>query len=197
MIVPDSLIAIVGDALRDRGVEFGEAARFGHRRAGQPRAGAAGEGPRARLGDRRRAGDDRGRGAAGLRSLYVALTRATQRLAVVHAEDLPDALREVVSRPHPDSSSACPAIVGSGRFVDVATRLQATASGSGQPWQIASASSSWCCVGWLRKAATLLTPGAVAFGRLDRVLLGAVFGNLRTSSNLDSARAKRFAADPC
>ena len=29
----------------------------------------------------------------GLRSLYVALTRATQRLAVVHAEPLPDALQ--------------------------------------------------------------------------------------------------------
>jgi DNA helicase IV len=28
----------------------------------------------------------------GLRSLYVALTRATQRLAVVHAEPLPDAI---------------------------------------------------------------------------------------------------------
>jgi DNA helicase IV len=29
----------------------------------------------------------------GLRSLYVALTRATQRLAVVHAEPLPEMLR--------------------------------------------------------------------------------------------------------
>jgi DNA helicase IV len=30
----------------------------------------------------------------GLRALYVALTRATQRLAVVHAEPLPDALAD-------------------------------------------------------------------------------------------------------
>ena len=30
----------------------------------------------------------------GLRSLYVALTRATKRLALVHARDLPDELRE-------------------------------------------------------------------------------------------------------
>jgi superfamily I DNA/RNA helicase len=29
----------------------------------------------------------------GLRSLYVALTRPTQRLSIVHAEDLPDVLR--------------------------------------------------------------------------------------------------------
>ena len=31
--------------------------------------------------------------AQGLRALYVALTRATKRLAVVHAEDLPAVLR--------------------------------------------------------------------------------------------------------
>ena len=32
--------------------------------------------------------------AQGLRALYVALTRATKRLAVVHQRDLPDALLE-------------------------------------------------------------------------------------------------------
>ncbi|HET9560167.1 MAG TPA: ATP-binding domain-containing protein, partial [Actinomycetota bacterium] len=32
--------------------------------------------------------------SAGLRSLYVALTRATRRLAVVHARPLPDPMRE-------------------------------------------------------------------------------------------------------
>jgi DNA helicase IV len=32
--------------------------------------------------------------AQGLRALYVALTRATKRLAVVHQRELPDALRE-------------------------------------------------------------------------------------------------------
>ena len=32
--------------------------------------------------------------AQGLRALYVALTRATKRLAIVHARDLPDALQE-------------------------------------------------------------------------------------------------------
>ena len=31
--------------------------------------------------------------AQGMRALYVALTRATKRLAIVHARDLPDALR--------------------------------------------------------------------------------------------------------
>ena len=32
--------------------------------------------------------------AQGMRALYVALTRATKRLALVHAEPLPDALLE-------------------------------------------------------------------------------------------------------
>ena len=32
--------------------------------------------------------------AQGLRALYVALTRATKRLAVIHARQLPEALQE-------------------------------------------------------------------------------------------------------
>ena len=59
---------------------------------------AAGEGPRVRPRRRRRAGGDRrGRRRAGLRELYVALTRPTKTLVVVHSTARcrdPDALRD-------------------------------------------------------------------------------------------------------
>ena len=56
------------------------------------------EGPRVRPRRARRAGRDRGEGAErieGLRALYVALTRATKTLVVVHARPLPPELAPV------------------------------------------------------------------------------------------------------
>jgi DNA helicase IV len=93
VVVPDSLVAVVGDALTAAGVDHGEASRSG--------IDAQVNLVPVRLVKGIELDSvlvvEPGRIVAeepqGLRSLYVALTRATQRLAVVHAEELPDVLR--------------------------------------------------------------------------------------------------------
>ena len=93
VIVPDSLIGAVGDALSAAGVDYGEAQRVGidaqvnlvpvRLVKGLELDSVIVVEPARIVAEE----------PQGLRSLYVALTRATQRLAVVHAEPLPAALR--------------------------------------------------------------------------------------------------------
>jgi DNA helicase IV len=93
IVVPDSLIGVVGDALAAAGVDYGEARRVGidaqvnlvpvRLVKGLELDSVIVVEPARIVAEE----------PQGLRSLYVALTRATQRLAVVHAEPLPDALR--------------------------------------------------------------------------------------------------------
>ncbi|HYD09172.1 MAG TPA: ATP-binding domain-containing protein [Acidimicrobiales bacterium] len=92
VIVPDSLVKPIGEALTAAGVDHGEAARVGidaqvnlvpvRLVKGLELDSVIVVEPQAIVDDE----------PQGLRSLYVALTRATQRLAVVHAEELPEAL---------------------------------------------------------------------------------------------------------
>jgi DNA helicase IV len=93
VVVPDSLLEPVADALRHEGVDFGEAARIGLDAGvnlvpvrlvkGLELDSVVVVEPSRIVAEE----------PQGLRALYVALTRSTRRLAVVHAEPLPDALR--------------------------------------------------------------------------------------------------------
>jgi DNA helicase IV len=93
VVVPDSLLPAVADAMRDAGVDFGEAARIGldaqvnlvpvRLVKGLELDSVVVVEPARIVAEE----------PQGLRALYVALTRATRRLAVVHAELLPDALQ--------------------------------------------------------------------------------------------------------
>jgi DNA helicase IV len=92
VIVPDSLLDEAGDALRAAGVDFGEAARVGldaqvnlvpvRLVKGLELDSVIVVEPARIVAEE----------PQGLRALYVALTRSTRRLAVVHAEPLPDVL---------------------------------------------------------------------------------------------------------
>jgi DNA helicase IV len=94
VIVPASLVDAVSDAFADSGVEFGRATRHGLDSQitvvpvglvkGLELDASVVVEPAAIVEEE----------AQGLRSLYVALTRATKRLAIVHARDLPEALQE-------------------------------------------------------------------------------------------------------
>jgi DNA helicase IV len=94
IVAPDSLLADVAAALRRAGVDFGEAARVGldaqvnlvpvRLVKGLELDSVVVVEPSRIVAEE----------PQGLRALYVALTRATQRLAVVHAEPLPDALAD-------------------------------------------------------------------------------------------------------
>ncbi|MCU0269368.1 MAG: UvrD-helicase domain-containing protein [Acidimicrobiales bacterium] len=94
VICPSSLVQFVGDALGAAGVEHGWATRHGLDKQVTVVPVALVKGleldasvvvePAAIVEEE----------PQGLRSLYVALTRATRRLALVHARDLPDALLE-------------------------------------------------------------------------------------------------------
>jgi hypothetical protein len=91
--VPRSLLDTVADGLEAAGIEFGHATRRGLDRRvtvvpidlakGLELDAAVVVEPAAIVAEE----------SAGLRSLYVALTRATRRLAVVHADPLPASLR--------------------------------------------------------------------------------------------------------
>ncbi|MEA3056282.1 MAG: hypothetical protein QOD30_1714 [Actinomycetota bacterium] len=92
VIVPDSLIGAVGHALADAGVDYGEAQRVGidaQVNLVPVRLVKGLELDSVIVVEPARIVSEE---PQGLRSLYVALTRATQRLAVVHAEPLPAAL---------------------------------------------------------------------------------------------------------
>ena len=92
VVVPDSLLPAVADAMRHAGVDFGEAARIGldaqvnlvpvRLVKGLELDSVVVVEPARIVAEE----------PQGLRALYVALTRATRRLAVVHAEPLPQAL---------------------------------------------------------------------------------------------------------
>jgi DNA helicase IV len=95
VIVPQTLVDKVAAALDDAGIEFGRAARNGLETQvtlvpvslvkGLELDAAVVVEPAAIVDEE----------AQGMRALYVALTRATKRLAVVHAAPLPDVLRGV------------------------------------------------------------------------------------------------------
>jgi DNA helicase IV len=92
VVVPDALADDVSTALTDAGIEHGRAATTGLDRAvtvvpvsvvkGLELDGVVVVEPSRIVADE----------AHGLRALYVALTRSTQRLAIVHTGDLPEAL---------------------------------------------------------------------------------------------------------
>jgi len=94
VIVPGSLVDAVSDAFVEAGVEHGRATRHGLDAQitvvpvglvkGLELDASVVVEPAAIVDEE----------AQGLRSLYVALTRATKRLAIVHARDLPEALQE-------------------------------------------------------------------------------------------------------
>jgi DNA helicase IV len=93
VIVPDSLLGPVGRALSSAGVDYGEAQRVGidaQVNLVPVRLVKGLELDSVIVVEPARIVSEE---PQGLRSLYVALTRATQRLAVVHAEPLPAALR--------------------------------------------------------------------------------------------------------
>jgi hypothetical protein len=93
VIVPDSLLAEVTEAFEARGVDFGRAVRTGLNSQitivpvslvkGLELDASVVVEPAAILEEE----------VQGARSLYVALTRATKRLALVHERPLPDVLR--------------------------------------------------------------------------------------------------------
>ena len=92
MIVPVSLIATASEALRAAGIDFGRATRSGleKRLAVVPVALVKGlEVDSAIVVEPVRMIEEE---RQGLRALYVALTRATQRLTIVHHEPLPELL---------------------------------------------------------------------------------------------------------
>ena len=94
VIVPDSLVDPIAVGLEADGLEFGTATRHGLDQQVTVVPVGLAKGleldatvvvePAAIVGEE----------AQGLRALYVALTRATKRLALVHARPLPDCLRE-------------------------------------------------------------------------------------------------------
>jgi DNA helicase IV len=93
IIVPDSLVAAVGNALDAAGIEFGRAARNGFNSQitlvpvnlvkGLELDASVVVEPAAIMEEE----------VQGARSLYVALTRATKRLVLVHERPLPEVLR--------------------------------------------------------------------------------------------------------
>ena len=94
VIVPASMVDLVSDAFTESGVDFGRATRHGLDAQitvvpvglvkGLELDASVVVEPAAIVDEE----------AQGLRALYVALTRATKRLAIVHARDLPEALQE-------------------------------------------------------------------------------------------------------
>jgi DNA helicase IV len=93
VIVPDSMVRSVGAALAAAGVDYGEAQRVGidaQVNLVPVRLVKGLELDSVIVVEPARIVSEE---PQGLRSLYVALTRATQRLAVVHREPLPDALQ--------------------------------------------------------------------------------------------------------
>ena len=93
MVVPDSLVGAVGTALAAAGVDHGEASRTGidaQVNLVPVRLVKGIELDSVVVVEPRRIVDEE---PQGLRSLYVALTRATQRLTVLHAEPLPSVLQ--------------------------------------------------------------------------------------------------------
>jgi len=94
VIVPTSLVAAVADGLTAAGVNFGLASRHGldERVTIVPISLSKGLELDATVVVEPAAIVDEE--AQGLRALYVALTRSTKRLALVHARPLPDCLRE-------------------------------------------------------------------------------------------------------
>jgi superfamily I DNA/RNA helicase len=94
VIVPDSLLGPVATAFEDAGVEFGRAARHGLNSQitivpvslvkGLELDASVVVEPAAILEEE----------VQGARALYVALTRATKRLVLVHERPLPEVLRE-------------------------------------------------------------------------------------------------------
>jgi DNA helicase IV len=93
VIVPDSLIGPMAEAMRAAGVEFGEAARLGIDAQVNLVPVRLVKGLELDSVIVVEPGRIVSEEPQGLRALYVALTRATRRLAVVHAEPLPDALQ--------------------------------------------------------------------------------------------------------
>jgi DNA helicase IV len=93
VVVPDSMFEAVGAALTAAGIEHGEATRSGLEMGitvvpvsvvkGLELDGVVVVEPAKIVSGE----------AQGLRALYVALTRSTKRLAIVHSEPLPDAMR--------------------------------------------------------------------------------------------------------
>jgi DNA helicase IV len=92
VVVPDSLVALVGEALTAAGVDHGEASRSGIDAQVNLVPVRLVKGIELDSVIVVEPGRIVAEEPQGLRSLYVALTRATQRLAVVHAEELPDVL---------------------------------------------------------------------------------------------------------
>ena len=94
VIVPASMVDLVSDAFTESGVEFGRATRHGLDAQitvvpvglvkGLELDASVIVEPAAIVDEE----------AQGLRALYVALTRATKRLAIVHGRELPEALQE-------------------------------------------------------------------------------------------------------
>jgi len=94
VIVPASMVDLVSDAFTESGVEFGRATRHGLDAQitvvpvglvkGLELDASVVVEPAAIVDEE----------AQGLRALYVALTRATKRLAIVHGRELPEALQE-------------------------------------------------------------------------------------------------------
>ena len=93
VVVPDSMFAEVAGALTDAGIEHGEATRSGLEMGitvvpvsvvkGLELDGVIVVEPARIVAEEEQ----------GLRALYVALTRSTKRLTVVHSQPLPDAMR--------------------------------------------------------------------------------------------------------
>jgi len=93
VVAPDAMVETVSAALDEAGIEHGRATRTGLDMGvtvvpvsvvkGLELDGVVVVEPSAMVADEQQ----------GLRALYVALTRATRRLTVVHAAELPDAMR--------------------------------------------------------------------------------------------------------
>ena len=94
IIAPASMVDEIADGLEQAGIDFGVAARTGldHQVTVVPVGWVKGlELDGSIVVEPARIVDEE---PQGLRALYVALTRATKRLALVHAQPLPDCLRE-------------------------------------------------------------------------------------------------------
>lgn len=97
VVVPDSLLGPIGDGLRAAGVDFGEATRGGIDAAVNLVPVRLVKGIELDSVVVVEPGRIVAEEPQGLRALYVALTRSTRRLAVVHAEPLPPALAGATS----------------------------------------------------------------------------------------------------
>jgi DNA helicase IV len=100
VVAPDSMVDDVSDALQRAGIEHGRATRTGLEQGitvvpvsvvkGLELDGVVVVEPAAIVAEEQQ----------GLRALYVALTRSTRRLTVVHADELPESLqRSATSQP--------------------------------------------------------------------------------------------------